>query len=98
MNPHYGCPTMSSMENYLSQAEVARMRGCTSQAISGWRRLKPEDYPEPFAPFPEPDSMTGGRPGWLPSRKAELLAWQPPGPGRGHGGGRPRTVQPAGLS
>jgi hypothetical protein len=47
-----------------------------------------------YRPFPAPDVILGGSPGWSPKREHEIRAWHKDKPGRGAGGGRPRKAQP----
>lgn len=67
---------------YNSAADLAALFGVKPGTIETWRARHPD--------FPEPDAYVGRYAGWLPSREAEMRAWQASRPGRGAGGGRPR--------
>ena len=60
---------------YLSLTEVARRLGITTGALAGYK-------------LPEPDALIGRTRGWLPETIDE---WNAARPGRGVGGGRPRS-------
>ena len=60
---------------YLSLTEVARRLGITTGALAGYK-------------LPEPDALVGRTRGWLPETNDE---WNAARPGRGVGGGRPRS-------
>lgn len=84
-------------EEYLNQAQIAEARKVSRSAITNYLRR----YAGSERPFPEPDiEQPGGRGGalWKRDRLPEILAWNPPGPGRGAGGGRPRKNNPANPS
>jgi hypothetical protein len=70
---------------YNSAADLAALFGVKPGTIETWRSRHKD--------FPEPDAYVGRYAGWLPSREAELRAWEASRPGRGAGGGRPRTVK-----
>jgi len=72
--------------------------------VAAWLGVKPElvtkwlgRYASTAWPTPEPDALAiPGRHGeadslWLESRKDDWLAWEASRPGRGAGGGRPRS-------
>ena len=84
-------------EYYLSQADVARELGVSSEAVRLWRKRNPDGSPRPF---PEPDSWTGvdevpadprvnprensrSVPGWRRSRLDEIREWRRGMPGAG---------------
>jgi hypothetical protein len=74
---------------YHSAADLAALFGVKPGTIETWRaRSRDPRYPA----FPEPDAYVGRAAGWLPSREAELRAWEASRPGRGAGGGRPRRA------
>lgn len=60
---------------YLSLTEVAGRLGITAGALAGYK-------------LPEPDALIGRTRGWLPETIDE---WNAARPGRGVGGGRPRS-------
>ncbi|MEJ5922300.1 hypothetical protein [Bifidobacterium thermophilum] len=62
-------------EHYLSVTEVAQLFGISSAAVSAYR-------------LPEPDAMIGRTRGW---RRETIETWNAARPGRGVGGGRPRS-------
>jgi hypothetical protein len=67
---------------YDSATDIAALFGVQPGTVETWRSRYPD--------FPEPDAYIGRVAGWLPSREAELRAWEASRPGRGAGGGRPR--------
>jgi hypothetical protein len=69
---------------YNSAADLAALFGVQPGTIETWRSR--------YADFPQPDAYVGRYAGWLPSREVELRAWEANRPGRGAGGGRPRTA------
>ncbi len=73
---------------YLGVAGLARELGVTRQVVSNWRARYPSDSAHPF---PLHDVEIDGLPGWAPDRVAEVQRWRDGMPGRGAGGGRPRT-------
>ena len=76
---------------YLDRTDIGRWFDVSGDAVRKWQ----ERYREggDYRPFPAPDVILGGTPGWSPHREAEIYAWHAGKPGRGAGGGRPRKRQ-----
>lgn len=72
------------MISYLGTSDIAEWFGVDRATIVQWRRRYPD--------FPAPDAAISSTAGWLPQRKAEIVAWEASRPGRGAGGGRPRKA------
>lgn len=86
--------TPSRPARYLSVAGIAPLLGMKAPALAQavWRN-------EATHPVPVPDVIIepghgGPDRGWHPDRLPEWEAWRASLPGRGRGGGRPRTEQP----
>lgn len=62
-------------ERYLSVTEVAQLLGISTAAVSAYR-------------LPEPDATIGRTRGW---KRQTIETWNAARPGRGVGGGRPRS-------
>lgn len=73
---------------YLGVKRLAEALGVTRHAVDKWRARYPAGAP---LAFPAPDVEVDGVPGWAPDRLDEITRWRTDLPGRGAGGGRPRT-------
>ncbi len=83
---------------FLSAADIAAHFGVPAATVQTWRSRYGPDRPAAEivkAPVcPQPDAVLGLRKpqaGWQAGRLAEWEAWRASLPGRGAGGGRPRT-------
>lgn len=74
---------------YLGVSGLARQLGVSRHAVSKWRERYPADSAHPF---PAPDVEIDGVPGWSRTRLPVIEDWREGLPGRGAGGGRPRTT------
>ncbi|MBA9003742.1 hypothetical protein [Thermomonospora cellulosilytica] len=78
---------------YLSRDDIGKWFGVSGDAVRKWQDRY--ESGETYRPFPAPDILHDGKPGWSPRREPEIWAWYRGRPGRGAGGGRPRkTSQP----
>lgn len=78
-----------SPARYLGVTGLADTLGVSRHAVSKWRARY---GPDSSHPFPDPDvEVDGMTPGWSPDRLDEVKRWRDGLPGRGAGGGRPRT-------
>jgi transposase len=82
--------TMTDVRRYLGVSDIAHELGVQMSAVTKWlARYPPEETGS--HPFPAPDVRIGTVSGWAPSRLPEIREWRAGMPGRGAGGGRPRT-------
>lgn len=80
---------------YLGREDIGRWFGVSGDAVRKWQERYGQDGGGGgYRPFPAPDVILGGTPGWSPHRETEIHAWHAAKPGRGAGGGRPRKRQP----
>ena len=77
---------------YLDRTAIGEWFGVSGDAVRKWQERYASG--EVYRPFPAPDLILGGSPGWSPHREAEIYAWHKDKPTRGAGGGRPRKRQP----
>lgn len=69
---------------------VADALGVSRHAVHKWRARYPADSAHPF---PAPDVVVDGAPGWLHDRLPAIVDWHDGLPGRGAGGGRPTAAR-----
>lgn len=79
---------------YLSRGDIGRWFGVGGETVRKWQERHGAGGDGGYRPFPHPDVLLDRSPGWSPHREAEIRAWYKGRPGRGAGGGRPRTRQP----
>ncbi len=83
----YRDPHGQAPPTFWSVSDLARRFGVSRSAVANWiERYPPADETHPF---PRPDILLDGRPGWKPERLAEIQAWRDGLPGSGSGGGQP---------
>jgi transposase-like protein len=76
--------------HYLGVVGVADAFGVSRHAVHKWRERYPSDSQHPF---PEPEVVVDGAPGWRSDQLATIARWRDGLPGRGIGGGRPTAAQ-----
>lgn len=76
--------------HYLGVLGLAETMGVSRHAVHKWRARHPAGSDHPF---PEPDVVVDGAPGWAPERVDDVVQWREGLPGRGVGGGRPSAVR-----
>jgi hypothetical protein len=76
--------------HYLGVVGVADAFGVSRHAVHKWRERYPSDSRHPF---PEPDVVVDGAPGWRSDQLAAIAQWRDGLPGRGVGGGRPTAAR-----
>ncbi|WP_222870083.1 hypothetical protein [Actinomadura decatromicini] len=79
---------LGTVLRYLTRDDIGAWFGVSGDAVRKWQERYADG--ETYRPFPAPDVILGGTPGWSPHREAEIYAWHKGKPGRGAGGGRPR--------
>jgi hypothetical protein len=73
---------------FLDRGAIGALFGVSADAVRKWQERYADGVK--YRPFPTPDAILGGSPGWAPAREPELWAWHRDMPGQGRGGGRPR--------